>query len=287
MGSISSQPLFKPARNHHEVGDPRYRGSSSTSQDARIGPIEQLRCGGLGGGLCAFWRKVSSCSLPEIGDPRRDHRALRQIELTPLEKGMHALRSKMDVKAYAASVGRKAPTVYDEVHAAKVADACADIRAKLSDYFSQLVAIHAARPWLWPALVKAMLPPAGENGGCDAQDVCSPNLGTPPAGTAAVATSIVQTWTMADSLDAAASRHRGGCDKSIREGTLPRLTSIVIDNQPQPRLVADDRRGEEIAARLHGQRPRRRVDAGLRLLLRHGGSVIFGELLARQDASGN
>jgi hypothetical protein len=74
----------------------------------------------------------------------------------------HALRSGMDVKAYAASVGRKAPTVYDEVHAAKVAAAVMDVHNDLSGHFSQLVAIHPARSWLWPALVQAMLPAAGE-----------------------------------------------------------------------------------------------------------------------------
>jgi hypothetical protein len=37
-----------------------------------------------------------------------------QSELSPLERGMHALHSGMDVKAYAASVGRARTSVQDE-----------------------------------------------------------------------------------------------------------------------------------------------------------------------------
>ena len=62
-----------------------------------------------------------------------------QSELSPLERGLHALRSGMDVKAYAASVGRKQQTVSNEVCAAKVAEACPDIGAEASARFSQLV----------------------------------------------------------------------------------------------------------------------------------------------------
>jgi hypothetical protein len=82
-----------------------------------------------------------------------------QSELTALERGLHAMHAGMDVKAYAASVGRKHTTVADEVYAARVIGAVnTDIRIEAADRFSQLVAIHAARPWLWPALVAAMLP---------------------------------------------------------------------------------------------------------------------------------
>lgn len=56
-----------------------------------------------------------------------------QGELTPLERGFHALKSGMDVKSYATSVGRKLPTVS---------------RGKghndLSAHFGCLTAIHAA-----------------------------------------------------------------------------------------------------------------------------------------------
>jgi len=46
-----------------------------------------------------------------------------QGELSALERGTHALNSGMDVKAYAASVGRARTTVHDEVYAAEVARA--------------------------------------------------------------------------------------------------------------------------------------------------------------------
>lgn len=81
-----------------------------------------------------------------------------QSELTPLERGMHALRSGMDVKAYAESVGRakQRRNVHNEVMAARVAKFVEDVFHDLSKYFSQLVEIHAAPGWLWSALVVAM-----------------------------------------------------------------------------------------------------------------------------------
>jgi hypothetical protein len=57
----------------------------------------------------------------------------------------------MDVKGYATKVGRKRTTIESEVRAARVAAVVTDIGHELSDHFSQLVEIHAARPWLWPA----------------------------------------------------------------------------------------------------------------------------------------
>src|ERR1700731_3700574 len=80
-----------------------------------------------------------------------------QGELTALERGLHALRSGMDVKAYAGSVGRKQRTVYNEAQAAEVFRCVADIGNDLSERFSQLVEIHSAPTWLWPALVAAMV----------------------------------------------------------------------------------------------------------------------------------
>lgn len=77
-----------------------------------------------------------------------------QSELTPLERGMHALNSGMDIKAYAASVGRARTTVQDEVKAARVAATVTDIR---HGDFQTLVAIHVAPEWLWPAMVEAMV----------------------------------------------------------------------------------------------------------------------------------
>ena len=78
-------------------------------------------------------------------------------ELTALERGLHALNSGMDGKAYAVSVGRSQPTIAREISAARVAGAVTDIGYEVGDRFSQLVEIHAAPDWLWPALVAAML----------------------------------------------------------------------------------------------------------------------------------
>jgi protein gp37/ParB-like chromosome segregation protein Spo0J len=79
-----------------------------------------------------------------------------QSELTAIERGMHALHSEMDGKAYAASVGRKQQSVAQEICAARVFEAVPNVRYDVSDRFSQLFVIHAAPSWLWPALVEAM-----------------------------------------------------------------------------------------------------------------------------------
>lgn len=63
----------------------------------------------------------------------------------------HALKSGMDVKVYADSVGRKQQTVSDEVCAARVAAAIPDVRYDVVSH-GVLVAIHAAPRWLWPEL---------------------------------------------------------------------------------------------------------------------------------------
>lgn len=84
-------------------------------------------------------------------------RANAQGELTALERGMHALHSGMTERAYADQVGRSKSTVHEEMAAAKVADACPDIRAELSRHWQCLVAIHAAPGWLWSALVSKMV----------------------------------------------------------------------------------------------------------------------------------
>jgi hypothetical protein len=80
-----------------------------------------------------------------------------QGELSALERGLHALRSGMDVRAYADSVGRKRATVQNEISAARVVEACPDIGTEATEHFSHLVEIHAAPSWLWPALVEGML----------------------------------------------------------------------------------------------------------------------------------
>jgi hypothetical protein len=73
-------------------------------------------------------------------------------ELTPLERGMHALKSGMTQRAYAEKVGRPAGTVTKEMMAAKVASACSHMGA---DDYRTLTEIHAAPSWLWMALVTA------------------------------------------------------------------------------------------------------------------------------------
>lgn len=84
-----------------------------------------------------------------------------QGELSPLERGMHALHSGMEVKAYAAMVGRAGSTVAQEYRAAKVATAVMHVHNDLSDLTRHLAEIHAAPEWLWPALVhRNRLPPS-------------------------------------------------------------------------------------------------------------------------------
>ncbi|TGD93711.1 hypothetical protein [Methylobacterium nonmethylotrophicum] len=70
---------------------------------------------------------------------------------------MHALRSGMDVKAYAESVGRARTSVSNEVLAARVADVVTNVGHDLTGMFVQLRKIHAAPRWLWPALVERLV----------------------------------------------------------------------------------------------------------------------------------
>jgi len=65
----------------------------------------------------------------------------------------------MEGKAYASAVSRSQRTVANEICAARVQTAVADVGYKgdVSDRLSQLVEIHAAPDWLWPALVRAMV----------------------------------------------------------------------------------------------------------------------------------
>lgn len=74
-------------------------------------------------------------------------------ELTPLERGMHALKSGMSVRAYAEKVGRAHTSVQREMQAAKVAAACTNVGTSLDAV--ALSIIHAAPSFLWPALVEA------------------------------------------------------------------------------------------------------------------------------------
>jgi hypothetical protein len=79
-----------------------------------------------------------------------------QGELMALERGMHALNSKMTERAYAAKAGRPLSNIDREIRAARVASVCLDIETNLADWFSQFCEIHAAPRWLWPALAAVM-----------------------------------------------------------------------------------------------------------------------------------
>jgi ParB-like chromosome segregation protein Spo0J len=79
-----------------------------------------------------------------------------QSELLPLERGMHALKSGLDVKAYAASVERPRQTVSVEVCAARVASAVPHMWHEVVERARQLAELHAAASWLWPTLVGRM-----------------------------------------------------------------------------------------------------------------------------------
>jgi protein gp37/ParB-like chromosome segregation protein Spo0J len=88
-----------------------------------------------------------------------------QSELSALEKGLHALGATQkgkhgrSVNAYAAEVGRPRQSVEVEIHAAEVYREVAT-RVAISvptDRPRHLAEIHAAPPWLWSALVEAVL----------------------------------------------------------------------------------------------------------------------------------
>lgn len=87
-----------------------------------------------------------------------------QSELTPLERGLHALgatekgKHGKSVRAYADAVGRPERTVSLEVAAARVASS--HTRANLADlveHTRHLAEIHAAPRWLWSALVSSLV----------------------------------------------------------------------------------------------------------------------------------
>ena len=83
-----------------------------------------------------------------------------QGELSPLERGMHALvaiNKVGDIKAYSDATGRKRLTVQNEIHAARVArSACAHL-PELLNCTNQLRDIHGAPESCWPALVARLV----------------------------------------------------------------------------------------------------------------------------------
>jgi hypothetical protein len=85
-----------------------------------------------------------------------------QGELHPLEVGLHALQSGLSVPEYARRAGltkdgerRYLQQKTDAAHVVRCTGACAP---DVTDRWRHLAEIHAAPPWLWSALVEAMLP---------------------------------------------------------------------------------------------------------------------------------
>jgi hypothetical protein len=68
---------------------------------------------------------------------------------------MHALHSGKSIRDYAEEVGTSATTVTYQRHAAEVFT-YVNSEADMSYRTRQLVEIHAAPRWLWPALVEKM-----------------------------------------------------------------------------------------------------------------------------------
>jgi ParB-like chromosome segregation protein Spo0J len=79
-----------------------------------------------------------------------------QSELSALERGIHALKSGLDVKAYAKAVHEDRLKVQRRVMAARVAAVFDGEHASLAERWYQLNEIHAAASWLWPTLVGRM-----------------------------------------------------------------------------------------------------------------------------------
>jgi len=82
-------------------------------------------------------------------------RANAQGELSALERGIHALNSKMGVREYAASIGTSPTSVTFQRHAAEVFTHVNN-DGDFTEKTRQLHEIHAAPSWLWPALVQRM-----------------------------------------------------------------------------------------------------------------------------------
>jgi protein gp37/ParB-like chromosome segregation protein Spo0J len=80
-----------------------------------------------------------------------------QSELTPLERGLHALKSSMGVREYARETGRKHDQVVRERQAAEVVAHATSEPKAMEGYTRHLADIHSAPKWLWPALVERLL----------------------------------------------------------------------------------------------------------------------------------
>jgi ParB/RepB/Spo0J family partition protein len=112
-------------------------------------------------------RRVGLTQVPAWVREMDDDTAFMQLvlanaqgELSPLERGLHALAATEkhgDIKGYAEATGRPRPSVQAEVQAARVAKSCTCNFSELLDRTRHLSDIHAAPRHCWPALVKRMV----------------------------------------------------------------------------------------------------------------------------------
>jgi hypothetical protein len=101
-----------------------------------------------------------------------------QSELHPLEEGKHAAESGMDLKAYAAASGKNEKTLHTKVRGWRV---LANLHVEIDkDSWRNLAEIHAARPWLWGALVERA-PRARGGGSSVVADSPEPRMRAPRA----------------------------------------------------------------------------------------------------------
>jgi hypothetical protein len=90
--------------------------------------------------------------------------------LHPLEVGLHALRSGLEPKAYSEAVGKPRTSIQTKVSAARVAsETHVSLTDDVMDRWRHLAEIHAAPPWIWHALVDAMLSTKKKPGGKSCQ----------------------------------------------------------------------------------------------------------------------
>jgi ParB/RepB/Spo0J family partition protein len=121
-------------------------------------------------------------------------------ELSPLMHGLHALkitekgRHGKSVKAYAKDIGRPQPALAREVMAARVASYSTwNSLQELEPFTRHLAEIHAASPWLWPALVAKLVEKSWTVEAARAQAGRLKDLSEPPewADRAAIAAKLV------------------------------------------------------------------------------------------------
>ena len=109
-------------------------------------------------------RKAGLAEVPAWVEDLDDDNAYMQLvlantqgELSPLERGIHFNGSGRGVREYAREVGRPAPTITHESHAAEVLAQANSPVSDLLDKTRHLAAIHALPAACWPEAVAAML----------------------------------------------------------------------------------------------------------------------------------